>query len=934
MTHLVSNKPGGNKYTHAKDWGLAVVHMDWVVASLKAGRRLDERPYSLDSYDPSRGPAAEGAPATSCAVDAGRLGRTNSSTRCAASVDAATGVVNAGQPGASIKGVVGPGGGNTGLGLARGGSAALGAGGPARPPPGPSYCGGEATWDQPQYLAAQPQPQQLQPRALALPAEPPDDCYFLHWVRMYVVGVSPIEQPQVLAAIRESGATREPALLGAGGGGGGAGGAPPGHGVVTHIVFGSLLSVGEMAEVRQYLGEFREQVRLCKLDWLFECVNRRTYIEPEGRNAVTEKQLQTWISGGPAPTAAAAAGPGGAGRGARSREPSPAAGPGLAVAASGVPALDDYVPLDGDGNTRTMDSFAVRVGNGGGGGGPAGVFSGLWFTLAAVAGSEEEAPATKLVRQGGGMVISASTDKTVRDPQKRFAVCPFSLPQSLVDRLSARGRDRGPTEFERVTPEQRVTVAWLKACLGRGELLPVHRLTPLFRPLPHALPLPGFQGVTVAVSQFHPEQRDVLKTLIERLGGTCTDKLNKRCHYLVIQYAKGDKFVAAVKWGIPCVNATWVLESAYQGRPLVEVMAFLPSEITPQEMEEKKREAAARSGGGGTASQMGLASQHMGGLGPTQRPEGGQAHTTSTGAFGGAPRGIAGPAAPGAPKSMLASILADLGDATPPQPQPPHRSAAAAGGADADAPAAASTKEAGQLKPLPVHKVDKLPLAPTGAPLPLAAAAAAAAEMGGATGGQAEQLHQPQEQGQPAVVEDDSPPDHAGAAASLMNFLHSNAVAMPEMACSQLEMPMLLPVLGLPSGLGGGGPTGSESSMGGGAASSEPSRQLGTMKPPEDSITGAVTGVGRRSRKRNAAAAEATGVPSNKAVALPGRRGRNDEEEEEGFGVAMSQQVGYEAASLTSAPTRATRSSARLGRGGQGADAKENLIKAVQGNLK
>lgn len=86
---------------------------------------------------------------------------------------------------------------------------------------------------------------------------------------------------------------------------------------------------------------------------------------------------------------------GGAGRGARSREPSPAAGPGMAGAASGVPALDDYVPLDGDGNTRTMDSFAVRAG---GGGGQAGVFSGLWFTLAAVAGTEEEAPATKLIR--------------------------------------------------------------------------------------------------------------------------------------------------------------------------------------------------------------------------------------------------------------------------------------------------------------------------------------------------------------------------------------------------------------------------------------------------------------------------------------------------------------------------------------------------------
>lgn len=192
------------------------------------------------------------------------------------------------------------------------------------------------------------------------------------------------------------------------------------------------------------------------------------------------------------------------------------------------------------------------------------------------------------------------------------------------------------------------------------------------------------------------------------------------------------------------------------------------------------------------------------------------------GAFGDALQGNTGPAVPGAPKSMLASILADLGETTPP-PQLPQRSTAGAAGAGA------TSHEAGQLKPLPVHKMDKAPLPPVAVPV---SAAAAVAEAGGAAAGQPGQLHQPQEQGQPAEAEDDSPPDHAGAAASLMNFLHSNAVAAPEMACSQLEMPMLLPVLGLPSGMGGGGPTGSEGSMGGGAASSEPSRQLGTMKPP------------------------------------------------------------------------------------------------------
>ncbi|GFR43659.1 hypothetical protein Agub_g4765, partial [Astrephomene gubernaculifera] len=98
-----------------------------------------------------------------------------------------------------------------------------------------------------------------------------------------------------------------------------------------------------------------------------------------------------------------------------------AAGPAAAPSCGGgrmVAPLDDYVPLEPDGGSRTLDSVSVR------GAGEPGVFSGLWFTLVAVAGTEEEAAATRLVRQGGGMIMSASTERSVRDPQRRFAVCP------------------------------------------------------------------------------------------------------------------------------------------------------------------------------------------------------------------------------------------------------------------------------------------------------------------------------------------------------------------------------------------------------------------------------------------------------------------------------------------------------------------------------
>lgn len=94
-------------------------------------------------------------------------------------------------------------------------------------------------------------------------------------------------------------------------------------------------------------------------------------------------------------------------------------------------------------------------------------------------------------------------------------------------------------------------------------------------------------------------------------GGTYTETLNKRCQYLVIQDAQGEKFTHAIKWGIPCVRADWVLESAYAGRPLDDqLFAFLPAGITVAEMEERRAAASRMRGTAGGPSQ----------LGPTQRP--------------------------------------------------------------------------------------------------------------------------------------------------------------------------------------------------------------------------------------------------------------------------------------------------------------------------
>ncbi|GFR43660.1 hypothetical protein Agub_g4767 [Astrephomene gubernaculifera] len=150
-------------------------------------------------------------------------------------------------------------------------------------------------------------------------------------------------------------------------------------------------------------------------------------------------------------------------------------------------------------------------------------------------------------------------------------------------------------------------------------------------------------------------------------------------------------------------------------------------------------------------------------------------------------------------------------------------------------------------------------------------------------------------------------PEHAGATALLMQFLDNHQL-VPDMVASQLDMPFPLLM---------SGPLGGEGAHAGGPTLSEASRQLPasslSMKPPEGDVAGGA-GAGRRSRKRNAAASvgESVGAVSGKMTSLPGRRGRSVDEED-GFGVAMSQQVGYEAVAAAP-PPRTTRSSSRARR--------------------
>ncbi|PNH08930.1 DNA topoisomerase 2-binding protein 1-A [Tetrabaena socialis] len=239
-THLVGMRGGSSKHKYAKDWGMHVVHYDWVLHSLKAGRRLCEVPYTLDVY------GVPGAAAAAAAADAGI-------TRIVAPV--------AGGPGANNA----PRGGSLARSTSTGGCAG------AAPPAAADASAAAATRG-----AGPPAPLPLAPLPFYVPEGPQsDDCYFLSFVQLAAVGLTEAEQAHVGAAVRESGATRYHELCAA----------------VTHIVVGSLPSSVELVAVREHQTERREEVPLVRLSWLYDSCNRRQFLAPEGHYAVSLAQL-------------------------------------------------------------------------------------------------------------------------------------------------------------------------------------------------------------------------------------------------------------------------------------------------------------------------------------------------------------------------------------------------------------------------------------------------------------------------------------------------------------------------------------------------------------------------------------------------------------------------------------------------------------------
>ena len=104
------------------------------------------------------------------------------------------------------------------------------------------------------------------------------------------------------------------------------------------------------------------------------------------------------------------------------------------------------------------------------------------------------------------------------------------------------------------------TLAWLVKVLSTGHMTsPRDRL--LHFPFPHA-PVPGFESLTITLTNYTGQARVYLKELIAKMGATFTPEMTPANSVCVALELRGEKVAKAREWNIPLVNHTW-LESCF-----------------------------------------------------------------------------------------------------------------------------------------------------------------------------------------------------------------------------------------------------------------------------------------------------------------------------------------------------------------------------------
>ena len=80
---------------------------------------------------------------------------------------------------------------------------------------------------------------------------------------------------------------------------------------------------------------------------------------------------------------------------------------------------------------------------------------------------------------------------------------------------------------------------------------------------------PIFHGLVICVSQLPKNEKETLKTLIEKNGGSYSPNLDMfTTSVLITPCSDGEKYKHAKQWRIPCLTQDWVYDSIQNGHSM------------------------------------------------------------------------------------------------------------------------------------------------------------------------------------------------------------------------------------------------------------------------------------------------------------------------------------------------------------------------------
>ncbi|CAO2152844.1 unnamed protein product [Urochloa humidicola] len=219
---------------------------------------------------------------------------------------------------------------------------------------------------------------------------------------------------------------------------------------------------------------------------------------------------------------------------------------------NGVVNISKYGP-------KSQETSAVKYRSG-----RSNVFKGKTFGFSNSFSHDKRPEVVDWIREGGGIVVD-------------------HIQSTIVDYIiECHGRNSMPCDFSHSTV---VSTQWIRSCFEEGYLQDVGS-HPIFSPLRCRIPFPGFEKFRfcITLSQYGERERFLLKNLCYALGAKFTEKAFKGVTHLICKFASGDKYEVYSKRGTPTITAEWLYECVKQDT-IIPFDHFQPKPLTSQDKE-------------------------------------------------------------------------------------------------------------------------------------------------------------------------------------------------------------------------------------------------------------------------------------------------------------------------------------------------------------